>query len=820
MANDEQPLRSGRILSGKFLLESRLGSGAMGEVWRARHLPLEKDVALKTIRPDRARSNEVTSRFIREARLTSRLSHKNSVAILDFGRDQSVLYLAMELVEGPTIAEALRTRGRLPFGEAVDIMSQVLAGVAAAHQRGILHRDIKPSNIMLSRDEDDEGQPQLLAKVLDFGLAKLADAADTITGPAGRRLLVGTPMYMSPEQAVGERIDERTDLYACGVVLFELLVGRPPFEGRRPVSVLMKHCASPIPDPTRDVPELPRKVGEVVSRALAKEPRNRFQSAREFRAALLELSRVVPEVEEKRAKPDTSYFLQPRSTGEYPAVPRPPEDEGVLVPMTPDDTLVGSVDRNFLAQSWRSVTSASRVPPASEAPGSVDVRFELPVEATASRAPALEAKGVHGSSLPVEAEASGAPSAVAAGVHGSPLPEPEASGAPSAVAAGVHGSSLPVEAEASGAPSVVAAGVDGSSRAERPGVEARPQGEARTATEPGEPVSSYARFLWERFALSPFRRPPARGFWLADAESNRVGPLSVEELCLALRLEAHDGGLERCRVAADPLPRAWRAVTDLLETIEASGVALLEAPVSSGQSGQLGPLTLSSLLAQASLTAATGRIVVVSSQIARPRFFELHLVDGRPTFVDTNDLALQLPHLLVDQGVLRGDDLPLLVSEAWAHEARLEEVARWMKGVTFETHRPAIMRRRLREMLAVAEGTWVLDRGFPPPDERAFAPSLLSLLPRLIGDALSPEAIEAALIPYLDHRLADLPHVADFAGAWELTPGERAIADEILAASTLEAALPKLAAARRRHALVAYLLVASTFPHLESTHLA
>lgn len=732
---EEAPLL-GRVLAGKLRLDARIAAGAMGEVYRARHLALDKDVAVKTIRPDRGPNPEISERFIREARTASRLNHPNSVVVLDFGQDSDgLLYLAMELLDGQTLLEALYERGRLPLREACFFMGQVLAGLAAAHDKGVLHRDIKPSNMMLVPTQDDDGHPSVQVKVLDFGLAKFADSADTLAG-GGERRLIGTPLYMSPEQAVSETLDERSDLYACGVVFFEMLVGRPPFEAERAVSVLMKHCAAPIPRASDLVAGLPKEVDEVLFRALDKDRDHRFQSARAFRSAVLELMHLEMPVAEHPPPPsrDTSYFLKPSSTGPYDRVPR------------------SNIVRTPL-------------PPTVEASLMVGDDLELPIE-----------------------------NAIEDPTH-TPVPSIALA---EASQPGSLESEVPDTLDLLPEPTTDSETLLPPMRIYQPDIQGRPTADAR--------------FLWERYQLSPHRRPPHRGFWLLDAERNQVGPLTFDELCVALRLEALDGALDRSLVSADPRPELWCPAPELLRILASTGVGQTIAPAAvadGGGAGWIDPTSVPGLLVRASLAEMTGRLIFASTTAAKTTFFEVHLVSGRPTQVDTNELSLQLPSILVARGALSEDDLPLLVVDAIKHRNNLELSARRLAGAELDEQRGAVMRRRLRHLLKMTEGTWVLDPAYRPVDRRAFAPSLQSILPRLVRDALSRAALEAALRPHLGRPLAALEGIEDYVDTLGFTSGERTIAEELLAAARLEDALPLQEELRKAYLTVAFLLISS-----------
>lgn len=285
---DADPL-VGRIVAGRFTILSRLGSGSMGAVYRARQNAMGREVALKIVRRDRASDAETRVRFEREARATSALTSVHTVTVFDFGEDEDgSWYLAMELLSGETLGERLRRMKRLPLAQALRITRQALASLAEAHGKGIVHRDLKPDNLFLCT-LPNAGERGELCKVLDFGIAKVlgGDArVDPLETQAGT--VFGTPRYMSPEQAQGLALDSRSDLYAVGLLLYQMLTGRAPFVDDDAVVVMARHIKDAPPAFAAVVPELelPEAIEQVVRRALAKDPADRPQTAEEFLAEL------------------------------------------------------------------------------------------------------------------------------------------------------------------------------------------------------------------------------------------------------------------------------------------------------------------------------------------------------------------------------------------------------------------------------------------------------------------------------------------------------------------------------------------------------
>ena len=266
----------GATLDGRYELVDHLATGGMGAVFRARHVHLRKEVAVKVLRPDLTSSSEIVERFRREAEIASALEHDNIVRVTDFGRSpEGYLFLVMELLTGESLFDRLRRESFLPPEEAVPILWQVCAALEAAHALGVVHRDLKPENVFLARTSSGRE----VAKILDFGIAKIADPASGSATQAG--IVVGTPEYLSPEQAMGSAVDARADVYAVGLIAWRTLAGRHPFKADDARSLLMMQATRPVPPLTEPRPDLAAYPALVaaVSKACAKEPSARHQSA-------------------------------------------------------------------------------------------------------------------------------------------------------------------------------------------------------------------------------------------------------------------------------------------------------------------------------------------------------------------------------------------------------------------------------------------------------------------------------------------------------------------------------------------------------------
>ena len=240
MASSDPDARIGSVLDGRYRILDRIAAGGMGVVYRAERVPVGRPVAVKFLHAVMADDPESRSRFERETRALSKLAHPHCVSIIDFGVGDGSPYLVMDHVSGVTLRDLLDD-GALPVDEALTVARQLLAGLAHAHAQRIVHRDVKPANIMVS-DEIGTGRH---VRILDFGLARLRDPGSTLVTQSS--IAIGTPSYMAPEQTVGGEVDERTDVYAAGVVLFEMLTGRRPFVADEQAMVLEAHRSSPVP---------------------------------------------------------------------------------------------------------------------------------------------------------------------------------------------------------------------------------------------------------------------------------------------------------------------------------------------------------------------------------------------------------------------------------------------------------------------------------------------------------------------------------------------------------------------------------------------
>ncbi|HEY0420652.1 MAG TPA: serine/threonine-protein kinase, partial [Acetobacteraceae bacterium] len=296
---------------GKYEIRGVLGKGAMGTVYDAHDPVIDRRVAIKTIALGDAGDSEVQeelARFKREAQAAGRLAHPNIVGVFDYGETDSIAFIVMEFVDGPSLKSLLEKQERFSATETVRILSEVLAGLAYSHARGVVHRDIKPANVMLT----ESGQ----AKIADFGIARIESSSMTQAGT-----IMGTPAYMSPEQFMGQTVDSRTDIYSCGVMLYQMLTGERPFEGGM-TAIMHKALNTAPPRPSELSVTAPASLDPVVARAMAKRPEDRYATAAEMATALRGALQARPAL----ADSDATMVATPRTK------PAPPPTPSSLAP--------------------------------------------------------------------------------------------------------------------------------------------------------------------------------------------------------------------------------------------------------------------------------------------------------------------------------------------------------------------------------------------------------------------------------------------------------------------------------------------------------
>lgn len=288
LENFEVKNLAGKTLDGKYTISNLLGVGGMGAVFRAQHAFIGNEVALKIILPEMIKDNSIVERFLREARAAATIDHPNAIRVTDFGRVGDLLYLVMEFIKGKSMSDLLKERKRLTPTETAEILKQVAAALDVAHSHGIVHRDLKPDNIMIKdRDKNTGNLTMYNVKVVDFGIAKVK-SGEGESGLTQVGTIIGTANYMSPEQCQGSPVDHSSDIYSLGVIAYESLTGQVPFTAESPMQVIVKHILQAPAPPSSIVPNISSAVEQVVLRAMAKHPSQRYASAGEFARALQE----------------------------------------------------------------------------------------------------------------------------------------------------------------------------------------------------------------------------------------------------------------------------------------------------------------------------------------------------------------------------------------------------------------------------------------------------------------------------------------------------------------------------------------------------
>jgi serine/threonine protein kinase len=324
------------IGNGRYEIREHIATGGMATVYKAWDTRVERIVAIKVLRSLAKSDNNAVERFRREAHAAARLSHPNAVTIYDFLEERGEHFLIMEYVEGVNLKQRLAQKGMLSAEEAIDITCQICSVLQVAHAQGFIHRDIKPQNIMITPD----GQ----AKLTDFGIVRVMEAA----GLTNSGIVLGTADYLAPEQARGEKLSPASDLYSLGVVLYEMLAGRPPFIGSSAVQVAMQHANKIPPPPSMYNPRIPRSLEAVIKKALQKQPQARYANGEEMRKALQESLKTS--LEEGATIPGSFPAVEPppgrRPSGQVAASPRPaPSSRSVTSPPPADWSLRPSVTR-------------------------------------------------------------------------------------------------------------------------------------------------------------------------------------------------------------------------------------------------------------------------------------------------------------------------------------------------------------------------------------------------------------------------------------------------------------------------------------------
>jgi len=291
-----EELATGSTFADRYQIIEELGKGGMGRVYKVQDTEIREKVALKLLKPEIASDEKTIERFRNEIKLARKVGHKNVGRMYDLGRAEGSYFITMEFVEGQDLKGLIRQSGQLAVGTTINIAKQICEGLAEAHRLGVVHRDLKPSNIMIDKDGS--------ARIMDFGIARSLKGK----GITGAGVIIGTPEYMSPEQVEGKELDQRSDLYSLGIILYEMVTGRPPFEGDTPLSIAVKHKTEAPPDPKDLNAQIPEDLSRLIHKCLEKNKETRYQSAGELRSELDRIEKGIPSTEREipKRKPLTS----------------------------------------------------------------------------------------------------------------------------------------------------------------------------------------------------------------------------------------------------------------------------------------------------------------------------------------------------------------------------------------------------------------------------------------------------------------------------------------------------------------------------------
>jgi serine/threonine protein kinase len=690
-----------------------LGEGAMGWVFRAHHRTLNKVVAIKVIKKSGDAEGRST-RFQREAQSAAKFDHPNTVQILDFGEDgeDRLLYLAMEYLEGRDLQRALKDEGPFNGRRLCEIMIQTLGALAAAHDQGVIHRDIKPANIMIVMRPNDDGEMVEFVKVCDFGLAKMlaAGTARTLDGvhPTLVGMVVGTPAYMAPEQAVNETIDPRTDVYACGVVMYEMLTGQVPFDAETPMALLLKHVSEAPRPPSQIVPTIDPALESIVLWTLEKQPVRRCPSARELRRALKEYlagSNALRTTQNLIS--DLTLDMRPRP------ISRP------IAPLTPPPLTPPPLPLR------RPVSIPQPVPrapdPSDERTSSAEM---LPVEAIIGPAagtadlPKMESGDVPSNVIALDTNNTGKMDALIAESFGmAPAPPPPVVVKPP-----------PSEFEAD------------------PEVDHRRHAAA---------LAERAQYMWRHYGIMFEPYKGGDPFWVLDHNNESMGPLVYSDALRVVRSEGEAGNGATTFISHDG--ETWMAAQ---EFVRLSGQeALLHRPLPAKLTdkrtlaGKLDGGTLTSLFARVAKEGSTGRLLFESVDFGEKSYAELHLVNGKPTFVFVTDLSLQLPQILVRKKLIEERMIPRVLHRVLADESPLEDIVERQTMLDLRSYRAAFMKERLYYIFDLKRCEYRLDSEVLPASAKPFSPSLLALLPEFVYRRMSANELRHIVWPKIELRL-------------------------------------------------------------------
>lgn len=751
----------GQRVDGKYRLDAILGRGAMGVVYRGVHEALDRPVAVKVLRNLRARDGILVKRFQREARAAAKLSHPHSVQVLDFGedRDHGFLYLVMELVEGPSLMDVVRAERRLGVRRTAELMAQVASAIGAAHALDIIHRDVKPANMILAtRVSEGQGREELV-KVCDFGLAKITtEHVDPNSTHDPKLKAAGTPVYMAPEQAVGEPLDPRADIYACGVVLYHLLVGRPPFLSRRSFEILMAHVSKkPVP-PRQLVPEIPEAMERLVLWCLVKDRAGRCPDAKTLREGL----------------------------------------EQIAVDL-------GSSGFRARSPSFATLPAVSVVPTAGGS-GWTSLSDDLKLEASPPAVPPTARPGVD-PVVPAGAALTEGPDGAE---HAAPaLPLDAIVGLDDGADGPVPGTAVDPLDDIDALVAEAVAEVEEAKGLHRQ----HAQSDLMAGLEHGrhsDAVAERAAYMYTRYGITYEPYVGDDPFWVRDHRGEALGPLGRDDLFRVLSSCGKLGVASQVLVSADD--ERWMPATAFVRLV---GLELLlegstnaETSAESGTiwGGRLEVTSLVAVFARIVRERHTGVLGLQHGPTDEPDRAEVHVINGQPTFVYVNREGMQIPDLLVSQGLIDPKLLGSFLRRALLEERSLESVISRDAGIDMAQWDQRFMQERLREAVRWPAGRFVFDGSRVPGRLRPFSATLLSAVREPIYRESSLRQLETWAYPFLHAPLTPSQWFAEGVRHLRLADAQAQMVRRMLRKRTLGEALEGEGNRRQMALALAYVL--------------
>lgn len=753
---------------GKYELLERIGDGGMAEVFRARLAGaggFEKIVVVKRILPHLASRPQVVQMFVTEARLAAQVQHKNVVQVFELSElpESGEYFMVMEYIRGRDLRQLIRSavkrKLRIPPWFSVHLMSEVLDGLAHVHEltdaggnpRNILHRDVTPSNIFVSYLGE--------IKLGDFGIAKENEQTSlTRTGQ-----LKGKVAYMSPEQLLGEMTDQRADVFAAGIVLWECLAQRRLFGGRPDIGAMKLICDGERVPPSHFIPDIPEALDRCVLRALEIERDSRTASARDFQSELLDA------LHQMRRSPRPAEV---RETIETLNGKRKPEAKEFQIQAAWTEIGLGFVDTGSDADATDpSAKEAERQRALPAKPHSTEMEFSFE-ESLVVRSERV---------MPVAAA----------------LPPFSAPDTPSKRPKRRRDDTQ----DSVSGPSTGSDAQDWLMQAQ----DLRREASSR--------ISEIAAQRWAAYGVSgePYRGP--HPFWIRDVAGTELGPLSHEQVVLVIKSESQHRVGANAMITTDRVN--WIDIAAYVQLTGQEGLLhdeTFKIPQKGSPAGFLDQKSVASVFRSLTRDRLTGRLMMSPEGSRRPLYREIHLIRGAPTYVLANEDAMQFPEVLVQKELIDREQIPELIYRAVKVQAPLDELVTEPgrarpKSTLGNKLRVILMKERLLDVLRWTSGRFVFENGFENVHKTSFSRSLLILLPELVHRALSPEALRSALLGVLDTKLEPSTWFENGVADLGFSDTQREIAHKIAKGKKLSSLMKMHPEEQKVQMLVAYILL-------------